>query len=91
MVQPQNPSLVYVDLVHVENKATKTGRPQRWRWVARNGGNNKIMGQSSERYTNRKDCERAIDVLFGVNSEVYRRESEKGDVELRLPTAVELT
>lgn len=75
---PNNPT-VYVDLVEA-----KFGR-QKWRWVARNAGNQKILARSSERYHNRQDCLDAIHQLFGEETVVYKREGEKGNVLLRHP------
>jgi uncharacterized protein YegP (UPF0339 family) len=76
--------LVFVDLLQVADKATKTGRPQRWRWVAKNGANQKILARSSERYINRQDCLDAITALFGTATNVYLRQAEQGNQTLRL-------
>jgi hypothetical protein len=75
--------LVFVDLLQVTNKATKTGRPQRWRWVAKNGANQKTLARSSERYTNRQDCIDALTQLFGADTNIYLRQDGQGDQLLR--------
>jgi uncharacterized protein YegP (UPF0339 family) len=62
------------------------GRPQRWRWVARNASNHKVMARSSERYTNKQDCLDAISQLFSPGTTVYLRQAEHGDECLRLAT-----
>lgn len=71
--------VVYIDLVKA-----KYGR-QKWRWVALNAGNQKILARSSERYFNRGDCLAAIEQLFGEGSIVYKREAEVGNQLLRHP------
>jgi uncharacterized protein YegP (UPF0339 family) len=75
--------LVFVDLLQVADKATKSGRPQRWRWVAKNGANQKILARSSERYINRQDCHDAITQLFGAGTNIYLRQDGHGDQPLR--------
>lgn len=82
-----NPSLVYVDLqeVKVVNWLSRPfRRPQKWRWTAINGGNQRVLAVSSENYTNRQDCIDAIVQLFGDQSNVYLRQPEIGNIELRL-------
>lgn len=82
---------VYVDLVQApQNPLAKlSGRPQRWRWTALNGGNGRILAVSSEAYTNRNDCLAAIDQLFGTFSDVYLRSSQEGNQLLRLASQVD--
>lgn len=85
-------ALIYVDLYQSDPglKPFATGsRPQRWRWRALNGDNSRILAISSESYTNRQDAVDAIAELFGDTSNVYRREVEVGNVELRLAAAPE--
>lgn len=75
-----NTPIILVDLVQAG-----FGR-QRWRWVARNAGNQKILARSSERYTNESDCRKAIDQVFGPNVNVFLRQPERGNVALRRAT-----
>lgn len=56
---------------------------QPWRWIAKSGDNHETLAVSSERYFNRDDCLHAIDLLFGNDSHVYRREGKNGNVLLR--------
>lgn len=81
-------SLIYVDLHY-------TPTPKRWykfggkrwqgyRWTARNGGNMTPLAVSSEAYSNYDDCVAAIAELFGDNANVYLRQEEHGNVQLRL-------
>jgi hypothetical protein len=74
---------VYVDLLKSDNKATRSKRPQRYRWVARNGGNQKILARSSKSYNNAEDCLAAIEQLFGTGTDVTLRREGEDDVELR--------
>lgn len=46
------------------------GRPQRFRWRAYNARNGRVLGVSSEAYTNEADMHAAIRQLFGEGSEV---------------------
>ena len=78
-------SLVYVD-IRQSSTRWPWKRPQRWFWVALSGDNRRVLGQSSEKYTNRLDCVNAARILFGTSSNVYRREPETGNVTLRLST-----
>lgn len=82
------PSLVFVELYQTRgNKVTASSpgfRPQNWRWRAINGDNQKRMATSGEAYTNKQDCLDAIAQLFGSETNVYLRESEHGNVALRL-------
>jgi uncharacterized protein YegP (UPF0339 family) len=57
---------------------------QAWRWRAINSGNGRVMANSGEAYTNLSDCEAAVRQLFGDGTTVYLRESEHGDVPLRM-------
>ncbi len=79
-------NLIYVDLVQapVNALARLAGRPQRWRWTARNGGNGRVLAVSSENYTNRADAVSAITQLFGNSSNIYLRASQEGNQLLRL-------
>lgn len=78
--------LVYVDLFQAPKNllATVTARPQRWRWRAINGDNGRVLGISSEAYTNRGDALAAVKQLFGSYSDVYLRGSDQGNELLRL-------
>ncbi|OBI95578.1 DUF1508 domain-containing protein [Mycobacterium sp. 1465703.0] len=60
-------------------------RPQRWRWRAINAGNNRIMAESSESYTNEDDAMDAIDELFGNRSDVWLQRAGETDLLLRMP------
>lgn len=78
--------LIYVDLTQAPKNplARLAGRPQRWRWTARNGLNGRVLAVSSENYTNSADCRAAITQLFGTGSNVYLRSSGTGNTCLRL-------
>ena len=83
------PPLVFVDLYQTERKPRAAGdtrevRPQLWRWRAINGSNFEVMAIASEAYTNKQDCLDAIAQLFGASTNVYLRQHEQGDQELRL-------
>lgn len=80
-------TLVYIDLYQKRSLTRLLGRPQPWRWRALNGDNFRVLAVSSEAYTNRADALAAIEELFGTSSNVYRRESEQGNTELRLADA----
>lgn len=75
-------ALIYVDLKR--SRTIFPGRPQRWYWVALNGNNFQPLARSSENYTNRQDCLDTVGQLFGAESNVYLRETEKGNQMLRL-------
>lgn len=78
-------NLVYVDIVCNPQPDAYTGtRWQGWWWRAINGGNFKVLAVASEMYTNKQDCIDAITELFGSGSNVYLRQSEQGNQELRL-------
>jgi uncharacterized protein YegP (UPF0339 family) len=79
--------LVWVDLYQDTSILARiTSRPQKWRWRARNGLNNRILA-SGESYTNRADALNAIHELFGPETDVYLRSSREGNVALRLNNA----
>lgn len=88
MAAPDKSPLIYVDLYQgpaVNSiKALFRARPQRWRWRAINGDNGRVLGISSEAYTNRGDALAAVKQLFGSNSDVYLRGSDQGNELLRL-------
>lgn len=80
---------VFVDLIYVPEPAARKlipgrKRHQGWRWVAKNADNQKKLARSSERYTNRQDALDAVVQLFGTDTNVFKREAEKGNVTLRL-------
>lgn len=60
---------------------------QPWRWVAKSGDNQKAMARSSERYFNKTDALHAIHLLFGSGSNVFLRQAEFGNENLRRPSA----
>jgi uncharacterized protein YegP (UPF0339 family) len=78
-------ALVFVDLYQSRPRKL-LGRPQTWRWRALNGNNRRVLAASSEAYTNQADALAAIQQLFGTASNVYLRQHEEGNVELRLAT-----
>lgn len=80
------PPVVYVDVYRSEITRWRPFRNQLWRWRARNANNWKVMANSAEAYTNRQDCLDAIAQLFGSGTNVYLRESEQGNVALRMAT-----
>lgn len=57
---------------------------QAWRWRALNASNHRVMGASGEAYTNKADCELAVQQLFGGHTNVYLRETEQGNQVLRM-------
>jgi hypothetical protein len=82
-------ALIYVDLKYVpEPKARKLipgrSRWQPWRVVILNGDNHEDLFRGTERWTNKQEALDAIEEGFGANSNVYLRETEKGNVTLRL-------
>jgi uncharacterized protein YegP (UPF0339 family) len=77
------PSVIYVD-VKKSSIARVLRRPQPYYWIARSADNQKVLARSSERYTNYADVLHAIDLLFAAGTTVYRRESEKGNVPVRM-------
>lgn len=82
MTTPKYP-LIYIDLY--QSKPRKVfRRPQTWRWRALNAGNSRVLAVSSENYTNRDDAVSAVRQLFGSGSDVYLRQTETGNVMLRL-------
>lgn len=58
---------------------------QPWRFIAKSVANQKMLARSSERYFNEADAVHAIDLLWGPESIVYRRQAEAGDVLIRHP------
>lgn len=71
--------VVYVDLYR-----TMFLRKREWRWRARNAGNQRLMATSAEGYRNLQDCLDAVEQLFGSGTDVYLRQAEHNDVELRM-------
>lgn len=59
-------------------------RFQPWRLAVISAGNQEELFRSSESYFNREDAIHAAEIAFGCGSNVYLRESEHGNVELRL-------
>lgn len=59
---------------------------QPWRILILSGDNHKELFRSTERYFNKADAEHAIDIAFANKSNVYLRQAETGDIELRLAT-----
>ena len=75
---------VYVELI--ESPAPRRWwrrRPQKWRWVARSGGNNRILATSGESYVNRGDALSTIQLIFGYRVNVYLRQPQLGNVAIR--------
>jgi len=83
-------SLIYVDLKYVsEPKARKLLGPKRSRWqpwrvLVLSGDNFKPLFKGSERWTNKEDAFDAIHLAFGDESNVYLRQEEHGNIQLRL-------
>jgi uncharacterized protein YegP (UPF0339 family) len=77
-------NLVYVDLKHTPKPPEFDGRWQPYRLIVKSGDNEEILFLSSEAYTNREDAISAAELAFGPQANVYLRESEHGNVELRL-------
>lgn len=80
-------NLIYVDLLYTEEPADRprdAARWQPWRTIVRSGDNMRALFRSSEAYTNRQDCIDAAQLAFGDDANVYLRETEHGNVELRL-------
>lgn len=79
-------SLIFVDLIYTPAPEFYQGRWQPWRAMVLNGGNFKPLFMTTEAYTNRQDLIDTIATAFGPNANVYLRESEHGNTELRLAT-----
>jgi uncharacterized protein YegP (UPF0339 family) len=75
-----NPPVIYVDLVK-----SKLPRKQPWRWVAKSAGNQRKLATSGEWYSNLQDALDAIALVWGDGTNVFLRQSEKGNVALRRP------
>lgn len=77
--------LIYVDLQYTPKPDGFDGhRWQPWSIMVCSGDNHEALFRSTERYTNRADAVHAAQIAFGAQSNVYLREHEKGNVELRL-------
>ncbi|SBS73856.1 hypothetical protein MHPYR_180093 [uncultured Mycobacterium sp.] len=59
-------------------------RFQPWRVAIKSGDNGAELFRSSERYKDKRDARHAIDLAFGLYSNVYLRQAEVGNIELRL-------
>jgi len=77
---------ITVELTETATLTRLLGRPQKWRWVARDAGNHEVMAVSSESYTNRNDCLDAIETLFSEGTDVFLRTPDGGDQLLRKAT-----
>lgn len=62
-------------------------RFQPFRLLIVSGDNHKPLFRSAESYFNRGDAVHAAQIAFGNQSNVYLREPEHGDVQLRLAAA----
>lgn len=89
-------ALIYVVLIEEkprkqrpDERADEYGRYldrfQPWRFIAKSGDNQKKLARSSERYFQEDKARHAIDLLWGPESIIYRRQAEHGDVLLRHP------
>jgi uncharacterized protein YegP (UPF0339 family) len=78
--------VIYVDLKQ-RNPVARIVRAQNWYWIALNAGNGKQMARSKGYYTNQGDAYDAITQLFGNSTNVYLRQTEHGDLPIRLATA----
>jgi uncharacterized protein YegP (UPF0339 family) len=72
--------VIYVDLIK-----SKLPRKQPWRWVAKSAGNQKKLATSGESYSNLQDALDAIALVWGDGTNVFLRQSEKGNIALRRP------
>lgn len=79
----QPASLIFIDAYQI-HPLLRVGRQKTWRWRALNGGNMQPMAHSGKTYFNYGDAVDAAYELFGRNSNVYLRQAEHGDVEMRL-------
>lgn len=57
---------------------------QPWRILVTSGGNHAALFRSTERYFNEADARHAAEIAFGSGSNVYLRQADHSDVELRL-------
>jgi hypothetical protein len=78
------PPLVYVDLLYTPKPEGYEGRWQPWRAMVLNGNNFEPLFMSTEAWTNRDDAMHTIWEVFGPGTDVYLREAERGDAELRM-------
>jgi len=65
------------------NSRWPTARAQRWTWTVTNTGNNRVMGRSSETYTNESDCADAAVALFGDGARVRLQRADGSSVIVR--------
>lgn len=65
------PQVIYVDIIKANPVRAALGRPQLWRWIAKNAGNQKKLAKGTERYTNRAECLAAVVELF-ADATVYQ-------------------
>jgi hypothetical protein len=59
---------------------------QPWRILVLSADNHEALFRSTERYFNEADARHAAEIAFGTNSNVYLRQAEHGNVQLRLAT-----
>jgi hypothetical protein len=80
--------LIYVDLIKTPEPDDYTGpRWQPYTLMVKSGDNGAALFKSTEAYTNRDDAIHAVAIAFGPASNVYFRESEQGNVAVRLANA----
>ena len=72
-----------VDDIAAEYRIYKE-RFQPYRIIVTSGDNHEPLFRSTESYFNRADAIHAAQIAFGRGSNVYLREHEKGNVQLRL-------
>jgi uncharacterized protein YegP (UPF0339 family) len=90
--------LIYCDLIEEKPRKQKPDETaehyaayldsfQPWRVIVKSGDNQKKLFRSTERYLHRAGAITAIQLAFGNNSNVFLREKEQGNVNLRRPSA----
>lgn len=78
------PSII-VELIKSTPRRIPGRRPQPWRFLVRDAGNNWPYEKSSENYTNRDDTIAAIEDVHGPDATVVLREHGQPDRILREP------
>lgn len=76
------PGVIVVELYRCA-PGRRGSRGQRWRWRAKDAGNNEILAKASEAYTNKRDALDAIVQLFSEGPRVRLTQPDEPDVILR--------
>jgi hypothetical protein len=80
-----DPDVVYVDLRFTQKPDGYDGpRWQPWDAIIISGDNYEPLFKSTERWTNKADAERAIELAFGGRSNVFLREPGQSNRPLRM-------